>query len=343
MDAQIALFLTQDGLTNGAIYALMSLALVLVFSVTRVIFIPQGELLAYGALTLAALEARQYPKVVALLAALGLLAFLFDLFSRAAPSRGRSLLRSAAWNLALPAAAALAAWWLAARDAGLAARIALTLLCVVPLGPMLYRVAYQPIADASVLILLIVSVALHLALSGIGLLLFGAEGSRTPAFSEASWALGPLTLSGQSLAVYLCVALLAGTLFLFFQRTIWGKALRATAINRIGARLSGISTEFAGRTSFLLAASIAVLSGVLIGPLTTIYYDTGFMIGLKGFVGAILGALASYPVGMLGALFVGLLESFASFYASAYKEVIVFTLILPVLLWLSARSRGVQE
>jgi branched-chain amino acid transport system permease protein len=343
MDAQIALFLTQDGLTNGAIYALMSLALVLVFSVTRVIFIPQGELLAYGALTLAALETRQYPKVVALLAALGLLAFALDLLSSRRRAAAAQLIRSAAWNLALPAAVAVAAWWMAARDTTFAGRIALTLFCVVPLGPMLYRVAYQPIADASVLTLLIVSVALHLALSGIGLLVFGAEGSRTPAFSEAAWAVGPLTLSGQSMAVYLCTALLAGALFLFFHRTMSGKALRATAINRTGARLSGISTEFAGRTSFLLAAVIAVMSGILTGPLTTIYYDTGFMIGLKGFVGAIVGALSSYPAGMLGALFVGLLESFASFYASAYKEVIVFTLILPVLLWLSARSRGVEE
>lgn len=342
MDAQIALFLTQDGLTNGAIYALMSLALILVFSVTRVIFIPQGELLAFGALTLAALEARQYPRIVALLVALGVAAFLFDLLSRQA-ARGPRLLRSAAWNLALPAVAALLAWWMTGRDAALASRIALTILCVVPLGPMLYRVAYQPIGDASVLTLLIVSVALHLALSGLGLLLFGAEGSRTQAFSEASWPLGALTLSGQSLAVYACTALLAAALYALFHRTLWGKALRATAINRIGARLSGISAEFAGRTSFLLAALIAVLSGILIAPLTTIYYDTGFMIGLKGFVGAIVGALASYPAGMLGALLVGLLEAFASFYASAYKEVIVFTLILPVLLWLSARRAGAAE
>lgn len=342
MDAQIALFLTQDGLTNGAIYALMSLALILVFSVTRVIFIPQGELLAFGALTLAALEARQYPRVVALLVVLGAAAFLFDMLSRQA-ARGARLLRSAAWNLALPAAVALLAWWLAGREAAFASRVALTMLCVVPLGPMLYRVAYQPIGDASVLTLLIVSVALHLALSGLGLLLFGAEGSRTPAFSEASWPLGPLTLSGQSLAVYACTVLLAAALYMLFHRTMWGKALRATAINRIGARLSGISAEFAGRASFLLAALIAVLSGILIAPLTTIYYDTGFMIGLKGFVGAIIGALASYPAGMLGALLVGLLEAFASFYASAYKEVIVFTLILPVLLWLSARRGGTAE
>ncbi|MBN8501469.1 MAG: hypothetical protein J0M19_10005, partial [Sphingomonadales bacterium] len=72
-------------------------------------------------------------------------------------------------------------------------------------------------------------------------------------------------------------------------------------------------------------------------------YDSGFLIGLKGFVGAIIGGLASYPVAALGALLVGLLESYSSFWASAFKEVIVFTLIIPVLLWRSLTSKHVEE
>jgi branched-subunit amino acid ABC-type transport system permease component len=83
--------------------------------------------------------------------------------------------------------------------------------------------------------------------------------------------------------------------------------------------------------SFTLAASIGAFSGILISPITTIYYDSGFLIGLKGFVGAIIGGLASYPVAAAGAILVGLLESYSSFWASAFKEVIVFTLIIPVL------------
>jgi len=138
------------------------------------------------------------------------------------------------------------------------------------------------------------------------------------------------------------VALMA-LLYAFFERSLYGKALRATAVNRVGARLSGISTVFAGRASFLLAAAIGVFSGVLIAPITTIYYDTGFLVGLKGFVGAIIGGLTSYPLAAAGALLVGLLESFASFWASAFKEVIVFTLIIPVLLWLSLRTHHDEE
>jgi branched-chain amino acid transport system permease protein len=105
----------------------------------------------------------------------------------------------------------------------------------------------------------------------------------------------------------------------------------------------GISTTQAGKLSFLLAAAIGAFSGILIAPITTVYYDTGFLIGLKGFVGAIVGGLASYPVAAAGAILVGLLESFSSFWASAFKEVIVFTLIIPVLVWRSMTTRHVEE
>ena len=105
----------------------------------------------------------------------------------------------------------------------------------------------------------------------------------------------------------------------------------------------GISTTMAGKLSFTLAAMIGTFSGILISPITTLYYDSGFLIGLKGFVGAIIGGLASYPVAAAGALLVGFLESYSSFYASAYKEVIVFTLIIPVLLWRSLTSHHSEE
>jgi len=132
-------------------------------------------------------------------------------------------------------------------------------------------------------------------------------------------------------------------LWLFFERTLYGKALRATAVNRLGARLMGISTTAAGALSFTMAAFIGALSGLLIGPTTTVFYDSGFLIGLKGFVAAVFAGLASYPAAAIGALGVGILESFGSFWASAFKEVIVFTAILPVLLWRSLRDHHADE
>ena len=193
------------------------------------------------------------------------------------------------------------------------------------------------------LVLLIVSVALHFTLLGLGLWFFGAEGSRTPPFTSASFEWGAVTVSGQILLVVLTSLALIFALALFFNRTLYGRALRATAVNRVGARLAGISPTFAGTLTFTLGALVCAFCGVLIGPITTVYYDSGFLISLKGFVGAIIGGLSSYPVAAAGALLVGLLESFSSFWASAFKEVIVFTLIIPVLLWRSLTTHHHEE
>jgi len=343
MDFQIALILGQDGITNGAIYALLALALVLAFAVTRVIFIPQGEFVAYGALTLVALQAGRLPGTLWLLLAAGALVALVDGIAAARARAWRRLAPIAGWNLALP----LALWGLLKAlpidSLPMPLQILFALAVVVPLGPMIYRLAYQPLAEASVLVLLIVSVAVHVVMVGLGLVAFGAEGSRTPPFTDGRFDLGNLTVSMQTLWVIGCSLALIVGLYLVFERTLYGKALRATAVNRQGARLMGIPTALAGKLTFFLCALIGAFSGVLIAPITTVYYDTGFLIGLKGFVAAIIGGLVSYPVAAVGAVLVGLLESYSSFWASAYKEVIVFTMIIPVLLWRSLTTHHVEE
>jgi branched-chain amino acid transport system permease protein len=295
------------------------------------------------ALTLVALQAGRVPGTVWLLLVAGAMVVLVEAVGALRSREWRRLGWTALWNLAYP----LALWALLrtvpATDWPMALQILLALAIVVPLGPMAYRLAYQPIAEAPVLILLIVSVAVHVVMLGLGLLMFGAEGSRTPPFSEGTLQFGALSASAQSLWVIGCSLGLIALLYFLFERTIYGKALRATAVNRRGAKLMGIPTEFAGRLSFFLCALIGAFSGILIAPITTIYYDTGFLMGLKGFVGAIIGGLASYPVAAAGAVLVGLLESYSSFWASAYKEVIVFTLIIPVLVWRSLRTHHIEE
>lgn len=349
MDWSIAAILAQDGITTGAVYALLALALVLVFSVTRVILIPQGEFVSYGALTLAALQTQRFPASCWLLLVLGLACLVVDVIGIVRDARRQrsgpggaytsAMARAAGISIAkyllFPGAVVLLIRAVAGMVLPMPVQIALALLIVIPMGPMTYRLAFQPLAEAGTLLLLIVAVAVHLAMVGVGLAMFGAEGSRTTAFSDASYTIGGVSISGQSLWVVGTSFVMIVALYLFFDRSLTGKALRATAVNRLGARLVGIRTERAGRLSFTLAAAMGALSGVLIAPLTTIYYDSGFLIGLKGFVGAIVGALASYPVAAAGALLVGLLESYSSFWASAYKEVIVFTLIIPVLVWRS--------
>jgi branched-chain amino acid transport system permease protein len=340
--------LMQDGITTGAIYALLSLALVLVFSVTRVIFLPQGEFVAFGALTLAAMQAGQAPMTALLLVVLGLVALAVELIDnlRVAERRTRLAARLPVLlgkYLVFPVAVYVLTRTVALQDLPMLVQIGLTLAIVVPMGPMIYRVAYQPLAHASILVLLIASLGVHLAMVGLGLFMFGPEGSNTKPFTDMQFTLGENMVSGQSVIVVATVAALITAIYFYFERTLSGKALRATAVNRLGARLVGVGINQAGSLSFTMAAGIGALCGILIAPFTIVNYESGFLIALKGFVAAIFGGLASYPIAALGALSVGLVESFSSFWASSFKELIVFTVIIPVLLWRSLTSNHVDE
>ncbi|HET6183713.1 MAG TPA: branched-chain amino acid ABC transporter permease [Acetobacteraceae bacterium] len=337
MDPFIFFSLLQDGITTGAIYLLLAIGLLIVFSVTRVIFVPQGDLLAFGTLTAAGLQAGRLPGTLWLLDALAALALAHSLFQ----GRRAALRGLLCWG-AYPLVVTLLARGLAPLMLP-AASILLTLAIVTPLGPLIWRFAFRPVADASVLALLILAMALHFVLVGLGLVFFGPEEASAPTLSDASVAIGNLSVSGQSLWVLGCCALLVILLRWFFGATIHGKALRAAASDRLGARLCGIDTAETGALAFGLAAFIAALAGVLIGALTPLSYDAGFEIGLKGFVAAIIGGLASFPVAAAGAILVGVLESVGSFWASAYRDVIVFTLLIPVLVWLSLRTGTAED
>ncbi|MEI6205831.1 MAG: branched-chain amino acid ABC transporter permease [Desulfuromonadales bacterium] len=343
MDLQTLLILAQDAFTNSAVYALLALALILVFGVTRVIFVAQGEFVSYGALTLASIQLGVMPGTVWLLLILACMAAAMETVSLLSSEAGRKLPGALGAILVPPFAIAALVKVCTPLHLPLGWQVLLTMLVVMPMGPLIYRVAFRPLADSTVLVLLIAAVAVHFVLVGLGLLFFGAEGVRTPAFSDAHLTIAHLDISGQSLWVYATSLVLIAMLAWFFNKTFYGKALRAVAFNRNGARLVGISPHLAGTFSFALASAIGCLSGVLIGPLTTIYYDSGFLIGLKGFVGAIVGGMASYPLAAAGAMIVGFSESFSSFWLSGYKDVLVFTLIIPVLLWRSLSSTHYEE
>ena len=197
MDLQIALLLAQDGVTNGAVYALLALALVLVFAVTRVIFIPQGEFVAFGALTLASLQSGKLPGTLWLLLGMGAAIAIIEVTSALRNRQLRRIPPILLLNCGVPLLLAGVLFAVSPANLSLPVQVFLALILVVPLGPMIYRLAYQPIAEASVLVLLIVSVAVHVTLIGLGLLFFGAEGSRTPAFTEMSFELGDALLQCQ--------------------------------------------------------------------------------------------------------------------------------------------------
>jgi branched-chain amino acid transport system permease protein len=336
MDGTIFVLLLQDGLTTGAIYLLLAIGLLIVFAVTRVIFIPQGDFVAYGALSMAAMLAGKIPGTLWLLDALALATATLAL-SRKARFYGvtRTVLPPALITIAVILSVKLAApaWLL-----GILA-VAITAL----LGPPIYRLTFSTLGDASVLTLLIVAMALHYVLLGIGLIIFGPEASTTPPFSSATYTLRGIDVSGHSLWVAAtCLALVVALRWLF-RSTNAGRAMRATASNPFGARLMGIDAGASARRAFLLACAIGALGGLLIAPLTPISYDSGFLMGLKGFIAAVIGGLASYPIAAGGALAVGVIESLSSFWASAYTNPIVFGLLIPALAFLSLRRGTIED
>jgi branched-chain amino acid transport system permease protein len=325
MDATILGLLLLDALQNGVIYGLMAVGLVLVFAVTRVILVPIGELLMFAPLSLVWLHSGKLPGTLALALALGLLWALL--------ARGRGGL----WPLL--GGLGLFLLFLLALKAPLLAYPASVLL-VVYLGVATYRVFFQPMREATVLAYLIMAVGLHVAYQGLGLVFFGPEQYRPAPLLSGEVVVG---LSWQGVLVLLFAGAAVLGLYLFFRLSLYGKALLAAAQNRLGARLSGIQPEEAGMVAFAIASLLAGISGLLLAPLINAAYFMGFMLGLKGFVAAILGGLVSYPVALLGALLVGLFESLTSFYASAYKEALVFLLLVPALFLQSLRARAVEE
>jgi branched-chain amino acid transport system permease protein len=336
---ELALLLAQDGLANGAIYVLVALGIVQVFLVTRVIFVPFGDLVAYAALTLAALQAGRRPGTIWLILLLAGLALVFEAATHLRRRDARGMARAALAYGLLPALPVAAVWLLAGRDLPPLLDYILTIALILPIGPLLYRIAFRPIADAPVLVLLIVAVVLHFAISGLALMAFGPEGARPRLLVDGGVELAGMFFPGQMLLMLAASALAALALAVFFNRTLAGKALRATAINRVGARLVGIRPGHAGTQAFLVASALAAVSGILIGPVTTLVYDSGFVIGLKAFVGAIIGGLVSAPAAALGALAVGQLESFAAFYDSALKDAVVFAVLVPILVLRSLFTR----
>ncbi|MBI3707015.1 MAG: branched-chain amino acid ABC transporter permease [Proteobacteria bacterium] len=343
MNLEIALLLAQDGIANGAIYVLVALGTVLIFTVTRVIFVPFGDIAAYAALTLASFQLERTPGTIWLVMTLAGLALAMEVYTLLRRGEAHRLPMALLHYAVLPLIPIAAVWIVGGQRLPMAAEIALALALVMPIAPLLYRIAFRPLADAPVLVLLIVALAVHFAISGLALLFFGPEGFRTEPLTRAMFTIGTIVITGQSLLIVGASIVFGLLLFLFFGRTMAGKALRATAINRTGARLVGIRPAAAGELAFLLASVLAGTSGILIGPVATLYYDSGFILGLKAFVGAIIGGLVSYPVAALGAVFVGLLESYASFWNSSLKEVVVFASLIPVLLWRSLTFAHLED
>ena len=322
----------------------MALGIVVLYSVTSVINVAQGEFVMFSALTVASFQLGEVPGTLYLVIA-GLITWaVFEAVGGLLERRyTQALIRT---SLPLVAAAIVYFVITLAVSAGLnyGLQILLAVALTTLLGPLCYRLIVQPLPRASVLVFLILTIGLHLSLAGLGLAFWGPNAYSIPAFQDGGTLLGPVFVSYQSLWVLAVAALMMVVLYLFFTRSIYGKALRAAAVNRLGARLVGVSAVQAGSLSFTISVFLSAVAGVLITPITKMVYDFGFLLGLKGFVGAVIGGLVNPAVAALGALFVGVVEQFSAFYiSSAYKDVIVFLLIIPVLLVRSLQHQDFEE
>lgn len=341
----IPVILASEGLINGAIYALAALGIVVLYSVTNVINVAQGEFVMLSALTVASFRAKQVPGTLYILIA-GLLAWA--VLDAAKHLRRRSPRRALlAFFVPVGVSAVVYAVVTVASRAPLPylAQILLAVALTTLLGPVFFRTVVEPLPRASVVVFLILTIGLHLALTGLGLAFWGPQPYTLPPFQRgAGLTLGAARFSPQALWLLGIVALLLVGLWWFFGRTLQGKALRAASVNRLGARLSGISVVRAGSSAFTLSVFLSAVAGVLITPITKMAYDFGFMLGLKGFIGAIIGGLVNPVLAVIGALFVGVAEQFTAFYvSSAYKDVLVFLLIIPVLLIRSFQHLDFEE
>ena len=214
MDITIAGMLAVDGLTNGAIYALLGLALVMVFAVTRIIFIPQGEFVAFGALTLAMFIEHKVPGTVWLLIIMALVVSVQEalaaLTSGASPAQ---LIKAALKPLPIPILCAALSIWLAPHDMPMWSMVALSMALVTAMGPLLYRLAYQSLESSTPLVLLIVSVGVHFALTGLALLFFGPEGFRNPTFWDQRLQLGSVPINGQAIVIFVAALVFIAALW----------------------------------------------------------------------------------------------------------------------------------
>ncbi|MES2599424.1 MAG: branched-chain amino acid ABC transporter permease [Pseudomonadota bacterium] len=213
----------------------------------------------------------------------------------------------------------------------LAALLAVVVSIVV--GLLLYWLAIEPARDASPVTLIIITIGASILLRGAAQILFDKQFHKLPSISGDT----PVNLLGaaiqpQSFWVLGGTAVIVILLYVFLERTVLGKAVLATAANKLAARLVGINTATVMALAFGGSAAIGAVAGVLITPITLTSYDVGTLLALKGFAAAMLGGMGNPLGAVAGGLLLGLLEAFGVGYiSSTYKDAFAFIVILLVL------------
>ncbi|MDE2575792.1 MAG: branched-chain amino acid ABC transporter permease [Rhodospirillales bacterium] len=203
-------------------------------------------------------------------------------------------------------------------------------------GLLVEKLAIEPAKNADVTTLIIITIGVSLVMRGLAQIFLGKNTRPLPSFSgDAPFSALGATILPQSLWILATTLATVAALAWYFGRTRAGKAMLATSYNRLAAQLVGVNTRAVLLASFGLAAALGALGGVLVAPITGASYDSGIMLGMKGFVAATLGGLGSGMGAVAGGLLLGIVEAMtAGYLSSSYKDALPFVLILLVLFFL---------
>ena len=212
----------------------------------------------------------------------------------------------------------------------------LAVVVTAALGVAMNKLAIEPARGAPVVSLVIITIGVSIFIRGASQLVFGKQIHTFPAFSgdDPLHILGATILPQSLWVIAGSVAVFIG-LWLFFTRTLLGRAVLATSNNRLAAQLVGINTPFVMTLSFAMSAGIGALAGVLVTPITMTSYDVGLAFALKGFAAAMLGGMGNPKGALVGGFLLGVLEGLtAGYISSQYKDAAAFIVILAVLFFL---------
>lgn len=223
--------------------------------------------------------------------------------------------------------------------------VLLAIITAVSLGLILEKFAIEPARNSSVVTTIIITIGASIFIRGVALLIWGKEIYPLPPFSrDIPIHIGNATVLPQNLWVMAGTACSVFAVKFFFDKTLTGKAIYACSFNKKAACLVGINVKKMLLISYGLSAALGAAAGILVTPITYTSYDSGVMLGLKGFCAAILGGMGNSMGAVAGGLLLGILESVgAGFISSGYKDAIAFFIILIVLICMPGGLMGKKE
>ncbi len=216
------------------------------------------------------------------------------------------------------------------------ASVVLAIVIVVLISVAFERAAIRPLLQAGVLAQIVATVGASFVFQTVAMLIWGRDDRSLPSFPGGDSVLrfAGATITGQTLWIAGLTLFIVTGLQLFYRKSLFGTAIRACAVDPLGARLQGISYRGVVMFSFALAGAISATAGAVFTPATMMNYSSGTMLGLNGFVAATVGGLGSPAGAVLGGYALGIVEALATGLipgGAGYKDAIAFVVLLLVL------------